>query len=163
MGVSIQQLLDSSDYIFEKGGWHAGLLPSVKDLTAKQAAWVSAPGRNSIWRIVDHLAFWKEVLVRRMAGEPPQGQEWIAAHDWQDVVEPTDEAWQSSLRRLTDAHAALKAALVRKSDEDLAQPVHPGSKIPLHGSILGFVTHDSYHCGQIRVIRALQGVSTDPF
>src|SRR5712692_4071940 len=51
--------------------------------------------------------------------------------------------------------------LATRTDEDLARPL-PGGTSPLY-KIQSMVPHDAYHCGQIRLLRALQGVPAKPF
>jgi len=43
------------------------------------------------------------------------------------------------------------------SDGDLRAP-GPGSSEPRLATVTGLIAHDSYHCGQICYLRALQGV-----
>ena len=81
MGTMVDDLIAWLDHTFSREGWHVSLLASVQDLTAAQAAWVPAPERNSIWRIVDHVSLWKEEGARRMAGQPPRPSGWAKAHD----------------------------------------------------------------------------------
>lgn len=161
MKTMVDRLLADMDDVFRGADtphrWHVSLMTAVEGLSAAQAAWTPAPRRNSIWKIVDHLSLWKEEVARRAAGQPPRPAGWAGEHDWHDVPEATDAAWQASLRRLRDAHARVTAALVRRSDDDLqAGPV--GHDKTLYQEFAGLIAHDSYHCGQICYIRALQGI-----
>lgn len=166
MGHTIERILENMDWVFNKDGWHAPLLKSVQDLTAGQAAWQPEPERNSIWQIVDHVALWKEYYTNRMAGGPRWERGWRKKLDWQEVTDVSEPAWRAAVQRLVDAHEAVKAELSKRTDEDLTRMLpdsaYTGSKYPL-SSIEGMVAHDAYHCGQIRYIRALQGVLTERF
>jgi uncharacterized damage-inducible protein DinB len=161
MGPVVERLLADMDAVFCEDGWHVSLLDAVEDLTAAQAAWTPAPQRNSIWKIVDHLSLWKEDVARRIAGQPRRPAGWDEEHDWQEVPDATAAAWQASLRRLRDAHARLRGELARRSDADLEAPP-PGYEAPLSAAVRGVIAHDSYHCGQICYIRALQGIPVPP-
>ena len=157
MRTMVDDLIAWLDHTFSQEGWHVSLLASVQDLTAAQAAWVPAPERNSIWRIVDHVSLWKEEGARRMAGQPPRPSGWAKAHDWPPLDQVSEERWQAAVQRLTRAHGAVRASLGAMSDGDLRAP-GPGSSEPRLATVSGLIAHDSYHCGQICYLRALQGV-----
>jgi len=145
MGVAADDLIGWADYVFERESWHVSLWDAVADLTAVQASWTPAPSRNSIWNIVNHVALWKEEGARRIEGAPPRPPAWEKGVDWQPVHPATDDAWRETLQRLRAAHAAVTAALARHGDEGLK-------------TARGLIAHDSYHCGQICYLRALQGI-----
>jgi hypothetical protein len=42
----------------------------VQDLTPARAAWTPAPGRNSIWQIVNHVCGWREYTLSKFDGRP---------------------------------------------------------------------------------------------
>lgn len=161
MGAAVDHNLKLLNEVFEQERSHAPLLTSVHDLTAAQAAWKPSPERNSIWKIVNHVSLWKEYSARRMAGEPPRPFGWAKEVDWQEILEVTEEAWRASVQRLRHAHAAVKAELAKRSDDDLERPL-PGGRYPLY-RIQSVAVHNAYHVGQIRYIRALQGVPTAPY
>jgi uncharacterized damage-inducible protein DinB len=161
MKTLVERLLADMDDAFRgedvPSRWHVSVMTSVEGLSAAQAAWTPAPRRNSIWKIVQHLSLWKEDVARRIAGQPRRTEGWGKEHDWKEIPAATDQAWQASLRRLRDVHASVSAELARRSDEDLHAPPR-GDEAPLYTAIRGVIAHDSYHCGQICYIRALQGV-----
>lgn len=162
MGSMAERLSRNFEYVFEKAGWgwHEPLLKSIAGLTAAQAA--SAPaGRHSVWQIVEHLALWKEYMAGRMAGESRQPTGWARQADWKDIDELTEDAWQAAIQRLVNAQTSVKAELAKRLDDELDQPLS-GTDVPLYAIIQGLIAHDSYHCGQIRYIRALQGIPTEP-
>lgn len=161
MRSSVDRLIETLDQFFAKGEW--GLIPTllstVKDLTPAQAAWKPVPQRKSIWQNVNHIAFWLEYMTSRMAGEPPRPPGWHVDLDWREIVEVNEEAWRAAIQRLIDAHTAVKAQLVTITDEQLDRPV-VGRRRPvsLYGWIQRIIAHNTYHCGQIRYLRALQGL-----
>lgn len=75
--------------------------------------------------------------------------------------EAHDGNLQASIQRSVNAHAAVKAELVKRSDEDLEKPF-PGGRSPLY-TIQSMGAHDAYHCGQIRLLRLLQGIPAEPY
>ena len=157
MQTMVDDLVAWLDHTFSQEGWHVSVIASVQDLTAAQAAWVPAPERNSIWTIVDHVALWKEEGARRLAGQPARPAGWAKAHDWRRLDQVSEERWQAAVERLKAAHGAMRGSLAALSDADLHAPA-PGSSEPRLATVSGLIAHDSYHCGQICYLRALQGV-----
>ena len=159
MGTAVDRGLAFLDTVSVGGDWvsHAPLLASIQDLAAAQAAWKPSPERKSIWEIANHVAFWTEYFVSRMAGEPPRPSGWYKDLQWQGLPEVTEDGWREAIQRLRDAHEAFKAELAKRTDEQLEQPL-PGGRTPLFAYIQTEVTHRCYHCGQIMYLRALQGL-----
>ncbi len=157
MGIEVAMLLDWVDHVFEREGWHVSLSDALNGVAAPQAAWAPSPERNSIWKIVEHVALWKEEGARRILGEPARPAAWAREHDWRPIGEVSDARWRAVLGRLATSHAAVRAAIMARADAELGTPP-PGSTVPLSATIRGLILHDSYHCGQICYLRALQGI-----
>jgi hypothetical protein len=153
----VDELLQWLDHAFKREGWHVSLLDEVSGLAAHHAAWTPSPERNSIWKIVEHVALWKEEGACRLRGEPPKPAGWAGEHDWRGIANVSEARWQEAIRRLVDAHGTVRAAMAARSDEDLHTPL-PGSTGTAAATIRGIILHDSYHCGQICYLRALQGI-----
>ena len=80
-------------------------------------------------------------------------------HDRGDLSfdQVSEERWRTSVQRLISAHGTMRSSLAAMSDDDLRSPA-PGSSVPQLATVRGLIAHDSYHCGQICYLRALQGV-----
>jgi len=161
MQTAVHRLVDLLTEVFEEETWQAPLTASLEGLTASQAAWKPERAPNSIWMVVNHLSLWKEYHVARLTGEPPRPSGWAEKLDWHEIRDMTERAWQAAMERLRMAQKRLVAELATRTDEDLARPL-PGGTSPLY-KIQSMVPHDAYHCGQIRLLRALQGVPAKPF
>ncbi len=159
--TAVHRLVDLLTEVFEEETWQAPLTASLEGLTAKQAAWKPERVTNSIWMIVNHLSLWKEYHVARLAGEPPRPSGWAEKLDWHEIRDTGEPAWRAAVERLRMAQKRLVAGLETRTDEDLARPVS-GGKSPLY-KIQSMGPHDAYHCGQIRLLRAMQGVPAKPF
>lgn len=153
----ITQLLAELDLANDREGWFAPLAHGLRGVTAAQAAWQAAPGTNTIWQTVNHLAFWKGLVARRMQGAPRSDERIDNDATFGTPGDPADEAgWQSTVAGLQAAHAALREAIAAREDADLDQPL-PEDREPLGQTLLGLVGHDAYHGGQILLLRKLQG------
>jgi hypothetical protein len=101
-------------------------------------------------------------VVEGRRGAPARPAGWAKEHDWRPLAETSDAGWQAALRRLEDAHRLVHRAVETRAREDpdgawLEQPVDGWGRTAL-ATIRGLILHDSYHCGQICYLRALQGI-----
>jgi uncharacterized damage-inducible protein DinB len=146
----VQMLIAHFDSVYEgPNGDYPAVLEALAGVTVEQAAWKPAPEHNSIWQIVDHIAaskVWQIDLLEK--GE-------AASPVW---TEPAGEesSWLASLAHLKAAHARLKNALGRLTQEDLlAFPVVEWKKRQLE-LLLSIAAHEAHHSGQIDYLKGLQ-------
>jgi uncharacterized damage-inducible protein DinB len=141
------------DELWESGLWAASLSKSVEDLTAAQAAWrPDIPAgergrRHSIWQIVHHIMYWREVAVRRTMGGPSPTEEETQSRNFDaplDEREATSGNWRITREKFGESHRLVRAAI---ADESLSIERFPY-----------VLAHDTYHLGQIMMLRAMQGL-----
>lgn len=142
------ELAEWWDEAWREGVWWAAWREVVEGLTAEQAAWKPAPGRHSIWELVNHMTFWREYFVHRAEGGEPATEDELERLNWQEPAGPTERAWRATRERFAESHARVRAVL---ADPETAPPPKP--QLDLRYLLL----HDSYHIGQVMYIRALQG------
>jgi uncharacterized damage-inducible protein DinB len=127
---------------------------ALAGLTAAQAAWKPSPQANSIWLIVDHLSASKDWQVEMLE----TGR--AAVPVWSEPSgAPAD--WQAALERLSQAHAGLRSALSRLSDEELLA-IPSGEEKTLVELLLSTAAHEAHHGGQIDYLKGLQGAKNRP-
>jgi hypothetical protein len=147
----VATLLWVIDGAWDEERWHPPLKRAVDGMTAAQAAWRPAPGALTAWQFVNHVAFWKEASLRKLAG---LGR--TEAEDDNDATfggpgDGADEAaWQAALARLEKAQADLRGRVAAMRDADLAA----GER---EGLLYGTASHDIYHGAEIVQLRKLQG------
>ena len=150
-------LLKAMEMAFQKGQglWAHSLLDALEGLTAEQAAWKpEGQETRSIWEIVNHVIFWKEVVLRFLDGE----EAIQAGDDWPPVSEVSEEAWAKTVERLRKVHEDLIQRLrERELDLDRKVTLVEGWTAPFGETLFGLIGHDSYHTGQILTLRQLQG------
>jgi uncharacterized damage-inducible protein DinB len=152
-----QVLLQRMDEVWERGGWTVPLGKAISGLSASQAAWRPGDDANSIWQIVRHLSFWKEIAVRNLRGLPRLPGPIVNRETFGLPGEPADQSgWQAEEERLRGLQRQLREAVANLRDEALARPL-PGERLPLGEVLHGMAEHDAYHSGQIILIRRLQG------
>jgi len=151
--------------------WHGGASPagSLRGVSEVEAAWRPAPGRHSIWELVLHIAYWKYAVRRRLVGGP-SGAFPRSPSNWPAVPQRVDaKAWKADRALLRDEHAQVVEA-IRGFDPARFDEVAPGGTSSSAGSgsgagagsgtmfgdlIMGVVMHDTYHTGQIQLLKRL--------
>lgn len=131
-----------------EGVWWAPWNRILEDLSAAEAAWAPAPGRHSIWQIVEHMIFWREYFAHRVEGGAPSSEAEVEARNWQASAARTDDGWRATRDRFAASHARIGALLANPST-----PPPPKPQLDLHYVLL----HDCYHAGQVMYLRSLLG------
>jgi uncharacterized damage-inducible protein DinB len=147
-------VLENLDRAFDKLSWHGpNLRGGLRGVTPVMAAMRPAPDRKNIWEHVIHAAYWKYVARRRFTGEkrgsfPLKGSNWF-----ERPIEVNLIAWKEDLLLLERMHAELRDAAA-SFQGDLVKKI-AGSKVTHLQLLLGVASHDTYHAGQIQLLRRM--------
>lgn len=138
---------------FAGPAWHGpSLRTALRGVTPAEARWRPAPGRNTVWELLLHTAYAKHVVLRRLLGRGQPFARKLRRAWWPAVPEPADDtAWRRDRTLLEATHRALVDAVRAASPAALAR----GAKRPLVEHLAGAALHDTYHGGQISLIRKL--------
>ena len=125
--------------------WIAPWSKALDGLTPEQAAWKPPGGRHSIWQLVNHVLYWRNITLRRVAGNAPPAS-FQPAHVEQFAEPATIDAqsWEAARAQILETHQRIQRCL----DDPAVSVVLVRYHLP----------HDSYHLGQIMLLRALQGL-----
>ena len=150
----IALLLDLLDRGFERKSWHGtNLLGSIRGIVPKVAAWRPDEGRNSIWDLTVHAAYWK-YAVRRRLSEEQRGSFPLKGSNWFPMPEPLSAAqWKEAVDLLRDEHAQMRAVVAALPPERLDD--YFGKEWRATELIEGAAFHDIYHAGQIGLVKKL--------
>ena len=137
-------------------GSHVDPIACVEDLSAELAA-KQVPGfPHSIGQLVFHMNYWMIYELRRIRGERPEYPQ-HAAKSFPDA--PLDATlWDRSRRDMAWCIAEF-TGLAQSPPDELNRPIesaHEGDKNvtgTLEAVIAQIVAHNSYHTGQIAMIR----------
>ncbi len=143
-------------------GAHVDPMACVEDLSFESAVRCIGGFPHSIGQLVFHMNYWMEYELRRIRGERPIYPE-HNAESFPGAPSPGDrEEWD----RLRDRFASLLgefSALANSSAEEMQreiESVHEGDKNvagTLDAVIWQMVAHNSYHTGQIAMMRQMLG------
>jgi uncharacterized damage-inducible protein DinB len=145
-------LLAQMDHTYQEGGWFVPLEVALKGLTAAEATWRPAQGAHSIWEIVSHMTYWKEIYVARINGEPPPAKR-VSNEETFETGSVDEADWEQTISRFHASSRALRA-IAERGEEALDQELREES-VAL--AVASLVMHDANHVGQIIYIRKLQG------
>ena len=154
--VAVTLLLAVLDEAFDRRAWHGTTLRgSVRGLRAVDAVWRPTAGRHNIWEILDHCAYWKYAVRRRLVGLK-RGSFATPGSNWFPTPEPAaDSRWRATVGRLVAEHRQLRAVVAGLSDTALPRRA-VGSSDSNAALIRGIAAHDLYHAGQIQLLKRLR-------
>jgi uncharacterized damage-inducible protein DinB len=156
VGGEVGLLLSLIDEAFDKPGWHGpNLRGALRGLTPGGALWQPARGRNSIWQITLHCAYWKYAVRRRLTGEGKRGSFPRPGSNWPRLPARLDlGTWRADLALLDEQHRLLRETVATFPAERLEERRGPHNAARL---IWGVAAHDLYHAGQVRLLIKLAG------
>ena len=111
----------------------------------------------SPWRLLEHMRIAQWDILEFSRNPKHVSPEFPAGYWPESDAPPDDKAWQKSIRQF---RADLKAMqdLVEDPTVDLFAPIPHGDGQTLLREVLLVADHNSYHLGQIVVLRRLLGV-----
>ena len=138
--------------IYRGRAWHGPAIRELLDgVSAPVAAAHPVPGAHSIWELVLHMTYWRQIATAALDGgpvdeHPPTDVDWPAV----DTVNPG--AWQQALDGLETSQAALVARLKAFDNDRLTEHV-AGREYSIYFLLHGIIQHDIYHAGQIALLK----------
>jgi uncharacterized damage-inducible protein DinB len=155
-----------TELLYGKGA-HVNSMACVEGLTAELAACQIEGFPHSIWQLVFHLNYWIEYDLKRIRGEHPLYPA-RADESWPHSPAPADDAeWTQAVARFT-ALLGEAAMLANASSDKLQQeveamhPAHERQSSSVLTVLWQAVVHNSYHLGQIALLRRTLGVWPPP-
>lgn len=141
---------------------HANPVACVEDVSFDLAGKRAGNFQHSIWQLVSHVNYWMDYELKRIRGEMPAYPA-HAAESWPAHASPANEReWKKAIVQFKDFLAQL-AALAESSPEVLARevpathPDHTRHSSSLHAVLWQTLVHNSYHVGQIAMLRRALG------
>jgi DinB family protein len=157
MTVPRELILRTIDEVYRGPAWHGPSVRAVlRKLSPSIAAHRCAPGRNTPWDLLLHLAYTRHRLLIRLgsssAGHFPRK---LRSSWWpESPARATQAALAADIALLDEYHHRLMEG-IRKAPAKNLRRVRPGKKITVAQELLGVAVHDAYHSGQIRLMTLL--------
>jgi len=143
-------------------GAHADPMACLEDLSAELAARQVEAFPHSIGQLVFHMNYWMDYELRRIRGERPEYPE-HNSESFPPTPSPADARDWDRLRERFSILLAAFAALANSSSQEMhrqIETVHEGDKKvagSLEAVLWQMVAHNSYHVGQIAMLRRTLG------
>ncbi len=143
-------------------GAHADPVACIEDISAELARRQVEGFPHSIGQLVFHMNYWMDYDLRRTRGEKPRYPEHNSESFPSGPTPANDEKWN----RLREEFSTLLQTTAKLADsrrEELdrqIEPTHPTHKeraASLEATLWQLVVHNSYHIGQIAMIRRALG------
>jgi uncharacterized damage-inducible protein DinB len=142
-------------------GAHADPIACVEDISAALAARQVAGFPHSIGQLVFHMNYWMEYELRRIRGQRPKYPE-HNSESFPASVALGDAEWDRLRTRMAELLGEF-AELAKSSAEELqreVEGVHEADKKvagTVEDVLWQMLVHNSYHVGQIAMIRRMLG------
>ena len=137
--------------------WHGGasVLGALRGLSAEVASWRPYPDRHSIWALALHVAYWNYAVRRRVTGEERGGFPRSPSNFPSVPADPTTAAWNADRRLVKEQHERLVEVVSEFDPSRLDEYAGGDTKTTYADLITGIVLHDTYHAGQIVMLKRL--------
>ena len=137
--------------------WHGGPTApkALRGVSVEVASWRPYPDRHTIWELALHVAYWSHAVERRLLGRP-QGDFPRSPADWpKPSLPPTERAWAEDRRLVRETHESLAEAVASFDPSRLGQIAGGADATTFADLITGALLHDTYHAGQIQLMKRL--------
>ncbi|MEK3766156.1 DinB family protein [Solibacillus sp. FSL K6-4121] len=156
MQVVTKIFLEQHDMHCYGNEWFASINQALHGVSAAEAAWTNSGISNSIWQIVNHLIFWNEDVIHRIKGTENPHKAQNNEETFGNPGKPEDEiGWTQTVQRLSEVMNKLKTVIMELDDEKLKLP-YKVNRYSIERLLSNIMMHDSYHLGQIVLLRKLQ-------
>ena len=140
-----------------KGLWFGGptTIGSLRGISAQEALWKPDKKRHSIWELALHIAYWN-YAVRNKLIDGEQGKFPRTPSNWPEVPPGAGEKeWKLDKALVKEEHELLIRAIENFDTRKLDDRVPQSPKWSFADLLMGAVTHQTYHTGQIIYLKRL--------
>lgn len=137
--------------------WHGGptVQGAMRGLSPRVAEWKPFPDRHSIWELALHVAYWNYAVWRRIT-DAGKGGFPRSPSNWPGLPpNRTPGAWAEDRRLVKESHDRLAEAIGGFDPGRLDDLAGGEGKTTYADLITGIVLHDTYHAGQIQLMKRL--------
>lgn len=138
---------------------HIRIARALPDIDAELAGRVHEAMPYSIYQLVRHMYYWQQFMLGHLEGHKPQLPVNVM-ESWPKETSPQDEmSWQADIKMFLDGvDRAVAIAETSQLDEPL--PHFPGETRA--GILRNIASHNSYHLGEIVLLRRFYGAWPPP-
>ncbi|KOS04455.1 MULTISPECIES: DinB family protein [Paenibacillus] len=143
--------------IGERG--HIRVARALPDIDVELAGKKNAEMPYSIYQLLKHMIYWQQFMLEHLEGRKPQLPGNVM-ESWPEETGPqSEEAWQAVINEfLQGVDQAVQIAETAQLDDSLAH--FPGETKA--GLLRNIASHNSYHLGEIVLLRRIYGAWPPP-
>ena len=149
MSNEINNLVKQLTDLQHGDGWiGVNFKTALHDVTAEIAARKLSENTNSIWQLVNHLIYWRTIVVTRLNGstDHPPFADFL-------LPEAIDEAhWKQTLHDFEAAYHLQRSTMLHFKEDNLHKS-SPKKDQTYFELLIGSLQHDAYHLGQIVLLK----------
>ena len=140
---------------------HLHVLHALEGLDHRVAGARVGRAPHTIFQILHHMVYWQDIALARMRGERPATPA-SAALGWMTPAAPEDASdWEAAIACLAEGLRGLEALLADREFE-LDGVAEPDRGTTVREELLMLQGHNSYHLGQIVMLRQELGAWPPP-
>lgn len=151
-----ETLLKQYDRCYNENGWFVAVRNAIEGVTAEQAVWKPAGADNSIWETLAHLRYYNNAYLQRFKRIEYEYD--LADNDATfRGGEPTEEAWRTEVEQFDSIMTEWRDLIKAADESKFSEPVPTRPERIWADLIADVNAHNTYHGGQILLLRKLQG------
>ena len=153
-------LRDHLLYLLKGEGAHAKFEDAINDFPAKLRGERVANFPHTAWMLLEHLRIAQWDILEFSRNAKHKSPDWPSGYWPKEEAPPSAAAWAKSVRAFQSDRKALQK-LVADPKSDLHKPFPWGDGQTLLREALLVADHNSYHLGQLLMLRRLLGTWKD--
>jgi hypothetical protein len=149
-------IVDELSDLLETGNAHASFDDAIKGMPTELLGKVPDGSAYSIWQLVEHVRITQWDILEFSKGPGHKSPSWPDEYWPKDPVPPNGHALKKSVEQIkADRQAFID--LLRQAGEGIYTPFAYGDGQSLFREALVLADHNSYHTGEIIVLRRIMG------
>lgn len=151
--VLIKNLIE----LIEKGNAHASLDDALKEIPFAQLSEKPAKLPYSIWQLTEHIRIAQWDLLEFSRNSKHLSPKWPDGYWPKEAAPESEKVWQKCLKQIyADRKSFIE--LIKNAGDNLYKPFEYGSGQSILKEALVLADHNSYHTGEILIIRRLLNI-----
>jgi hypothetical protein len=149
-------VIDELETLLEEGNAHASFETAIKGLPTPLLGKVPDGSAYSIWQLVEHIRIAQWDILEFSRGPGHKSPQWPDEYWPKDPAPLNAHALKRSLEQIAADRKAF-IGLLRKAGESIYKPFPYGDGQSLFREALVIADHNSYHTGEIILLRRVMG------